>query len=720
MAKNKKQKKQKKHRVFWFLIKLQIVLMILVLCGLGYYYYGGYAKEVQTLKREAIELVRASDEKTFIPSQTSVIYDIDGNVITETRTEKDSLYVNYQDIPFTYVSAMVSIEDKKFYKHNGVDYKAILRAVKAIIEDGKLSQGGSTITMQLARNIYLDTDKNWRRKVKEMFIAVELEKRYSKEKIMEFYLNNIYFANGYYGVGAACRGYFDKELNELSLSEIAFLCAIPNSPTYYDPLVSPENTIERRDKILRNMLEDQLITQEEYDEAIAEEIVLSPPQDKGTPMNNSVDTYVYNCATRALMENEGFVFQDTFFSEEEEENYTQEYNEMYTYCQKQLFSGGYKIYTTIDMEKQELLQQAVDDALSDYTEVSEEGVYTMQGAAVCIDNETGFVVAIVGGRNQDFSMYTLNRAYQSHRQPGSAIKPLIVYTPFFERGLTLDTIVVDEEIEGGPKNAGGGYIGETTVQTAIEKSLNTIAWKLYEELTPDVGLSYLEQMNFRGLCAEDYVLATSIGGFTQGVSALEMASAYATIENDGLYREPTCIKKIVDSSQNTVYVSEQVENVVYTETASRIMTDAMEGVMQQGTGAKYKLETMPCAGKTGTTNDDKDAWLVGYTRYYTTSVWVGYDMPRQIENLLSNNYPGIIWNNYMETIHEDLTPMEFLPYAKLSDEFIESQTPSSEDDITNDVTNEEESMDDSVEEAPLENEEETQPENVQEPVAQTP
>ena len=209
MALNKKQKKQKKHRGFWFLIKLQIVLMILVLCGLGYYYYGGYAKDVQTLKREAIELVRASDEKTFIPSQTSVIYDIDGNVITETRTEKDSLYVNYQDIPFTYVSAMVSIEDKKFYKHNGVDYKAILRAVKAIIEDGKLSQGGSTITMQLARNIYLDTDKNWRRKVKEMFIAVELEKRYSKEKIMEFYLNNIYFANGYYGVGAACHGYFD-------------------------------------------------------------------------------------------------------------------------------------------------------------------------------------------------------------------------------------------------------------------------------------------------------------------------------------------------------------------------------------------------------------------------------------------------------------------------------------------------------------------------------
>ena len=172
-------------------------------------------------------------------------------------------------------SFRVSIEDKKFYKHNGVDYKAILRAVKAIIEDGKLSQGGSTITMQLARNIYLDTDKNWRRKVKEMFIAVELEKRYRKEKIMEFYLNNIYFANGYYGVGAACHGYFDKELNELSLSEIAFLCAIPNSPTYYDPLVSPENTIERRDKILRNMLEDQLITQEEYDEAIAEEIAAS-------------------------------------------------------------------------------------------------------------------------------------------------------------------------------------------------------------------------------------------------------------------------------------------------------------------------------------------------------------------------------------------------------------------------------------------------------------
>ena len=262
MAKKKKKKKQ--HRFFWFMIRLQIVLMLLVVAGMAYYFLGGYADEIQTLKDEALKLVAESDEKTFIPARASSLYDVDNNLISELRSEKDSKYVRYEDIPAYFSTAMVSIEDKKFYKHNGIDYKAMIRAAKAIIQDGRISQGGSTITMQLARNIYLDTGKNWQRKVKEMFIAIELEKIYSKNKIMEFYLNNINFSNGYYGVEAACHGYFNCELNELDLSQIAFLCAIPNSPTYYDPLVNMDHTLERRDRILKNMYEDGRIDENAY------------------------------------------------------------------------------------------------------------------------------------------------------------------------------------------------------------------------------------------------------------------------------------------------------------------------------------------------------------------------------------------------------------------------------------------------------------------------
>lgn len=504
---------------------------------------------------------------------------------------------------------------------------------------------------------------------------------------MEFYLNNVYFMNGYYGIQAACHGYFNCELSDLDLSQTAFLCAIPNSPTYYDPINNKDHTLTRRNLILKNLKEDGKITQQEYEAAINEEITLNMPEKDDTVKYNYVDTYAYYCATRALMENEGFKFKYYFDSDDEEKEYDASYDEMYSYCQKKLYSDGYKIYTSIDLTMQQQLQDSIDLTLLDFTDTTDDGTFKLQSAATCIDNDTGEVVAIVGGRSQDAVSHTLNRAFQSHRQPGSSIKPLIVYTPSFERGKTPDTIVNDHKFDGGPSNSGDSYYGDVTIRFAVQKSLNTVAWQLYDELTPKVGLQYLKDMNFTNIVKDDYVTATALGGFTTGVSTLEMASAYSTLENDGMYRNPTCIKSIVDSDNNIIYTSSQKDTVIYTETASRMMTDVMTDVMKSGTGRSANLDNgMPCAGKTGTTNDKKDGWFCGFTRYYTTCVWVGCDMPETVKKLTGSSYPAEIWKNYMDQIHADLTPIDFLPYAQISDDYQDSQDTPADDQTQNNPT----------------------------------
>lgn len=660
---SKKRKRKKKYRLFWFFAKLHILLLLLVAGALGFYYFGGYAQTVSELQSEAKSLVSHSSENTFRSVQTSLVYDINGTLISTLKGEKDVYYLEYKQIPAYVSAAMVSIEDKKFYRHNGIDVRAILRAAKAMLENGEVTQGGSTITQQLARTIFLNQEVTWQRKVEEIFIAVELEKVYSKEKIMEFYLNNIYFANGYYGIQAASKGYFNTEVKNLSLSQIAFLCAIPNNPTLYDPAERMENTIKRRDRILYQMKEDGKISQQTYDEATTEQIVLERPE---KTKNDYVETYTYNCAIRALMKQQGFVFKTEFASEEEKNNYDAGYKIAYEDCQKSMFSKGYRIYTSIDLNMQQQLQDALDSNLAEFTEQNEEGIYTLQGAAVCIDNHTGYIKAIVGGRNQNLPGYTLNRAYQSFRQPGSAIKPLLVYTPALEREYTPDSVVMDEKKEEGPSNAGDYYEGEITLRYAVQKSKNTVAWNLLEQLTPEVGLSYLKNMNFTRLDDRDRQLTSALGGFTNGVSSVEMAAGYAALENDGKYREPTCIVKITDAEDETLYESDMAEKQVYKTNASRMMTDMMKTVVEEGTGKGLALNGMPCAGKTGTTNDNKDGWFAGYTSYYTTSVWVGYDMPKELPGLSGSTYPGNIWKAFMEQVHQGLNPVEFLPYIEES------------------------------------------------------
>lgn len=654
----KKRRKKTRSQKIWGFLKFQMILMLLVVAAVAYYYAGGYAAKVSAMKTEAVSMVSHSSKDTFRKSQTSIAYDINGKTLSVLKGEKDVYYIEYEDIPIYVKQAIISTEDKRFYKHNGIDYRGIMRAAVAMIQDGEVTQGGSTITQQLARTVFLSNERTWERKIEEMYIAVELEKKYSKEEILEFYLNNVYFANGYYGIEAAAQGYFGMDVSHLSLSQMIYLCAIPNNPTLYNPLTHADKTQARRDRILKSMLEDQVISESSYQTAVAEQIKTTEPEEI---KNNYAETYTYYCATRALMELEGFEFQTVFSDDEEKTAYDREYQSLYDTCNKKLFTGGYRIYTSLDLDAQSQLQTSVDEVLAGFGEKSDEGIYELQGAAVCIDNTTGMVRAIIGGRSQDdVEGYTLNRAFQSFRQPGSAIKPLIVYTPALERGYTPDTTVVDEPIADGPVNGDGTYSGAMSLRQAVARSKNTIAWKIFEELTPEVGISYLEAMGFSNLDANDKRLPASIGGFTNGVSPLEMAKGYATIKNDGGYRNPTCIMKITDADGEVIYQADQTASVIYKENACRQMTDMLQTVITSGTGRGYSLGMMPCAGKTGTTNDNKDGWFVGYTPYYTTSVWVGYDIPKEVPGLGGGTYPGKIWHSFMSWLHDGLEPVDFI------------------------------------------------------------
>jgi len=661
----KKQKRQKNpvERAIGIVIKIIIALLLAIVVIGGVLIYMKYGKKLIAMESDAKKIVSKSTMETFRQNETSIIYDANGNIMSKLKGEKDVYYIKYSDIPQVAVDAITSIEDKNFFKHKGYDLKAIIRAGFAYIKNkGVITQGGSTITQQLARNIFLSFEESWQRKAREIFIAIELEKKYTKKEIMEFYLNNIYFANGYYGIQSASLGYFGKGVNSLSLSQITFLLSIPNSPTRYNPYENIEGTLARRDRILDQMVLDGKITEAQASKAKSEEIKLKAPK---VEKSSYALTFALDRAVKALMKSEGFNFRYSFNSDEDRKAYNENYSEVYSSCQTRLYSGGYRIYTSIDPEKQKLLQDTVDNGLSVSSEKSKSGIYSLQGAAVTIDNSSGRVVAIVGGRSQKLKGSTLNRAYQSFRQPGSTIKPLIVYTPAFEQGYTPESMVKDEKIEGGPVNADGVFSGNMTVLDALAKSKNTVAWKLFTEISPAIGIGKLLDMGFSAIADTDYYPSAALGGFTKGVNAVEMASAYAAIENGGEFREPTCIMKMTDSSGNDIvadgFYQKGTSKYIYDENACKMMITCMEAVMTKGTGVGGKLATMPCAGKTGTTNDSKDLWFVGFTKYYTTSVWVGYDIPRSLAGLSYTATPLGIWKTYMDSINNGL------PVAKLDD-----------------------------------------------------
>lgn len=665
VSQEKYEKRLKVARKKDFFRRLRNVILILAIAFCALFAAGNLMLKKatgQTLigcMREAKDLVDSSTPDTFRLAQTSYIYSDDGTQLAALAESEDATYLSYEDIPADVVNAFVSVEDRTFWNNSGVDYKGILRVcVNYVKTKGQVAEGASTITQQLARGTFLSNEKTISRKIKEIFIARQLTKKYTKEQIMEFYCNSCCFANGIYGVEDASQKYFGRSVSDLSLSETAYICAIPNRPEYYNPLKNSENAISRRNKILQDMYECDYITKDAGDAALAENITVAEVSDEEDTFYNYEATYAINCAIRYLMKQDGFEFKSHFEDDADYDTYNAYYDEMYKQAKHKLYTGGYKVTTTMNLKAQKNLQKIFDKELAFNTKVDEStGIYQFQGAMTVIDNETGKVVAMIGGRSQDElqQTYSLNRGFQSFKQPGSSIKPLVIYTPALEEGYDANSTLTEIDVKAAKKSTSekiSKMSGQKmSLRYAVEDSKNGCAYSLYNIITPKVGLSYIENMNFSKIVQQDYTLSSGLGGLHHGTNTVEMANAYSTLENHGEYRQADCISSILDASGNEIY-EEPESKTVYTRSASDQMTDILEGVLNSSAGTAKGLKwssasDVAAAAKTGTTNDNNVAWFCGYTPYYTISVWVGYDYPKSVKGLRGNTYPAYIWKEAM-------------------------------------------------------------------------
>lgn len=665
VSQEKYEKRLKVARKKDFFRRLRNVIVILAIAFCALFAAGNLMLKKatgQTLigcMREAKNLVDSSTPDTFRLAQTSYIYSDDGTQLAALAESEDATYLSYEDIPADVVNAFVSVEDRTFWNNSGVDYKGILRVcVNYVKTKGQVAEGASTITQQLARGTFLSNEKTLSRKIKEIFIARQLTKKYTKEQIMEFYCNSCCFANGIYGVEDASQKYFGRSVSDLSLSETAYICAIPNRPEYYNPLKNSENAISRRNKILQDMYECDYITKDAGDAALAENITVAEISDEEDTFYNYEATYAINCAIRYLMKQDGFEFKSHFEDDADYDTYNAYYDEMYKQAKHKLYTGGYKVTTTMNLKAQKNLQKIFDKELAFNTKVDEStGIYQFQGAMTVIDNETGKVVAMIGGRSQDElqQTYSLNRGFQSFKQPGSSIKPLVIYTPALEEGYDANSTLTEIDVKAAKKSTSEKISKmsgkKMSLRYAVEDSKNGCAYSLYNIITPKVGLSYIENMNFSKIVQQDYTLSSGLGGLHHGTNTVEMANAYSTLENHGEYRQADCISSILDASGNEIY-EEPESKTVYTRFASDQMTDILEGVLNSSAGTAKGLKwssasDVAAAAKTGTTNDNNVAWFCGYTPYYTISVWVGYDYPKSVKGLWGNTYPAYIWKEAM-------------------------------------------------------------------------
>lgn len=592
-------------------------------------------------------------EEKYSQNQTSFIYgyDSDGNQVELTRLhgEENRIWVDLDDMSPHLKDAFIAIEDQRFKKHHGVDW---IRTIGVIVKPSNSGQGGSTITQQLIKNLTDEKDVTIVRKFNEILSALNLERNYSKDEIIEAYLNTIYLSEGCYGVKTAAETYFGKDVSDLNIAECASIAAITQFPGKYDPLRKPENNRQRQLRILEEMLSQGFITQEEYDEAVAYEMVFTNSENyQGSQVSdsesgsneNKIDSYYVDYVVKTVLED----LQKMGYTERK--------------AKSLLYGGGLKIYTAVDFD----VQNALEDVYENYRRMPDE---TVQGAMVVMNYE-GRVLGLVGGTGEYSGSLELNRAFQSYRQPGSSIKPLSVYGPAFEKSLNDDSVdiywstLIDDrplkEVDGKmwPTNEGGGYSGaKTTIQKGIANSLNTISARTLDMIGVDYAYDYItNRFHISSLSAADCDYAPlATGSLTEGVSVLEMTAAYAAFGNGGAYYQPYCYYKIEDSQGNVLIETDaaSTKEQALTESTGWLMNKILQTVMTSGTGRSYKISGVECFGKTGTTTDSKDRWFVGGTPEYVAAVWYGYDMPKEIVYRLSSNPAGTIWETVMNEIYD--------------------------------------------------------------------
>lgn len=666
------------YRFFCFLLTfskviLNVMLLLLIIGGIaGGILYARFLPMYEDACEQAYEKLSNLNENSFHMFSNTIIYDKDGKKIGEidsgsykyVKINKISPYIQY---------GYISTEDKKFMEHGGVDLQSILRAgISLVTNDGEIRQGGSTITQQVIKNNLLTQKQTFSRKLTEVLVAPALERKFTKADIMEFYCNSNYYGNRCYGVETASKFYFGCSAKDISLAQAAMLCGISNSPNNYNPIASMKLAKEKQTQVLNNMLAEGYITQKEYDKAKKEEITIVGLDAKASSENYMV-SYAINCATLQLMRDNDFPFQYTFANQKEQETYNKKYSSEYRKRSAEIRAGGYKLYTSLDRKVQQKLQESVSQNLATFTEKNKKTKkYALQSAAMCIDNETQFVVAVVGGRTTG-DQY--NRAFLSKRQPGSTIKPLLDYAPAIDNGvINGSTIYRDQKVywddtnkkSYSPSNSGGGYRGNVSIREALARSINTVAFQVYKDIGSDIALGYLDKMQFSSLSyADNTAPAVSLGGFTYGVSVDDMCRGYATLENNGKMSSRTCLLRIEHETNGTVYEApelEESETEVFSADTSFIMKDIMQGTFNEGYGTGHSgyNDKQIYAGKTGTTSSNKDAWFCGFSPYYTTAVWIGYDTPRKMPGMYGNTYPLRIWSSFMNSVHKNKETQNFI------------------------------------------------------------
>ncbi|NTV89589.1 MAG: PBP1A family penicillin-binding protein [Clostridiales bacterium] len=663
-----KAKPKKKRSFIWRFISTILKIVIIAILAISFASAGlvggavlGYIKTAQPVKDD--QLAMAFNKTTFI-------YDSKGNVIAKLtgKDNKDSEPLSEKDAPKFLKDAIVSIEDERFYSHNGIDVRGILNIGVSFIVNNGNPRGGSTITQQVVRNITGNTKNSLERKVQEWYAAVQLEKKLSKWQILELYMNISYWGHSCYGVESASKKYFGKSAKDLSLAQCALLAGITNSPGIYNPFTEKgqANAKKRQEIILKKMLELGKISQSQYDEAIVADLQYNTNEE--TKKSVSIQSYfvdqVISDVKNALMK---------------------EHNMSATMASSMIYNNGLSIYTTMDPD----IQAAMDTVFTDdayfpiINKTAQEYGEHPQASMVIIDVNNGQVKAMYGGYGKKEASNTLNRASSSlmARQPGSSIKPLAVYAPAIDMKLVTAATVIDDApvyMMNGPKaddayptNYDGGYDGLTTVRNALKASVNVVAAKIWRDiLGPDNSVEYLKKVGI-DRSSEKY-LSLVLGGLNKGVNPLTMASAYVPFAHKGMYYEPTTYTLVKDSDSSTLIEKTPSFSVAYSEQTASIMVDLMKEVTlpknstypHSGTAAgliNEKTIGMPVAGKTGTTSNNIDKWFVGYTPYYSAATWYGYDNKIKPITLNKDEYNQAqkIWAAVMKKVHSNLEKKDF-------------------------------------------------------------